>query len=489
MTNDKHDAARKWAIFRFSVVGPLLASPPRRGELHAALEQLAAKSWVHPTTGESASFGTSTVERWYYAAKNEPRDPVNVLRRKVRSDAGEHPSMGVKLCSALQAQHGEHPYWSKQLHYDNLVTLTEQDASLGAAPSYSTVNRYMQAHDLGRKRPPSKLTTKGGERAAQRLEHREVRSYEVSHVGGLWHLDFHEGSREVLEPDGQRYKPRLYGMLDDRSRLGAHAQWYLDETAEALFHGTSQGFMKYGLSRSLMTDGGAAMKAEETRNGLAELGVIHEMTLPLSPYQNGKQESFWGQVEGRLLAMLDGIEELTLKLLNEATQAWLHLDYNRRVHSETGATPIQRFLDGPSVIRPCPNEETLRRAFQLRVKRTQRRSDGTVSIAGVRYEIPSRFRQQKELMVRYARWDLSRVVLVDPLTDVTVARIYPLDKERNADGRRRALKPIDSTEPAKRSGKVAPLLAELMKTYTATGLPPAYLPRPGSLPDTPEDDS
>ncbi len=478
MANDEHDTtARKWARFRFAVVGPLLVAPPKRGRLRPALEQLAAKSWTHPTTGEPACFGVSTVERWYYAAKNSP-DPIEVLHRKVRSDAGEHPSLGTKLRQVLRAQHTEHSRWTVQLHHDNLEALVRKDASLGAVPSYATVNRYMKRCGLVRHRPSPKPKTPGAELAARRLLTHEVRSYEVTHVGGLGHSDFHECSREVVDPDGQRYKPQLFAMLDDRSRLGAHMQWYRDETAEAFVHGLSQALMKYGLWRALMTDGGSAMRAEETRNGLEDLSVVHELTLPLSPYQNGKQESFWCQVESRLMAMLDGVEHLTLELLNEATQAWLHLEYNRKIHSELGVPPVTRLLEGPSVLRPCPNADVLRRAFRRRVERTQRKGDGTVSLAGLRFEIPSRFRQHKRVTLRYARWDLSRVDLVDPHTDVVVAPVYPVDKQRNADGRRRALRPIESSEPVeqRRSGTVAPLLTELMSEYAATGLPPAYLP-------------
>lgn len=138
---ENDNAARRWAHLRFIVVGPLLASPPRRGQLKAALREQADKTWKHPTTGESVRFGASTVERWYYAARNAPRDPIAVLRRKVRTDAGEHPSMGHKLRGVLAAQHREHPGWSKQLHYDNLVALGDKDASLGPVPSYTTVRR------------------------------------------------------------------------------------------------------------------------------------------------------------------------------------------------------------------------------------------------------------------------------------------------------------------------------------------------------------
>ena len=57
------------------------------------------------------------------------------------------------------------------------------------------------------------------------------------------------------------------------------------------------------------------MVAEEVTEGLLRLGIVHERTLPYSPYQNGKQESFWGTLEGRLVKMLDGVAELTLESL------------------------------------------------------------------------------------------------------------------------------------------------------------------------------
>ena len=39
-----------------------------------------------------------------------------------------------------------------------------------------------------------------------------------------------------------------------------------------------------------MSDNGAAMTATEITEGLARLGILHQTTLPYSPYMNGKQE-------------------------------------------------------------------------------------------------------------------------------------------------------------------------------------------------------
>jgi transposase InsO family protein len=87
--------------------------------------------------------------------------------------------------------------------------------------------------------------------------------------------------------------------------------------------------MKRGLPRALMTDNGSAMTAEETINGLAALGILHQKTLPYLPYQNAKQKSFWGRIEGHLMAMLEGEKCLTLDLLNQTTQAWVKQEYHR----------------------------------------------------------------------------------------------------------------------------------------------------------------
>jgi putative transposase len=56
----------RWARLRFAIIGPLLAAPPGTGELHDALNALAAKAWRHPFTGLEVRFGCSTLERWYY---------------------------------------------------------------------------------------------------------------------------------------------------------------------------------------------------------------------------------------------------------------------------------------------------------------------------------------------------------------------------------------------------------------------------------------
>ena len=467
----------RWAQLRFSVVGRLLAAPPAAGELRAEIEKLAAQEWRHPISGKGIRFSFSTIERWFYRSAKERHDPVGALRRKLRPNAGQQVSIRDGVRQALLAQYAGHKSWSIQLHRDNLVALAETQPELQPIPSYSTIRRFFKANGLEKRRRLTSRQTEGAQRAEARLFDREVRSYEAEYVGQLFHWDGHKGSRKVLTQRGWQ-TPLLIAVDDDRSRLVCHLQWYLgDERAEIVAHCLSQAFQKRGLPGEAMSDEGPAMTAAEIVQGLSRLGVLHRPTLPYSPNVNGKIENLWTQVEGRLIAMLEDVADLTLDFLNEATQAWVEFEYNRKVHQETDEAPIARFLAGPSVLRPCPDSAALRLAFTKTDSRTQRKSDGTIVISGGRFEIPNRYRHFTQVKVRYASWDLTQIHLVDERTGRVLCRLFPQDKTANASGLRRTLEPITPELTVPPTKGIAPLLSKLLGQQTATGLPPAYLPK------------
>ena len=480
------DGRDRWARLRFAVVGPLLASPPPEGQLRVELERLSQRDWAHPSGKGPVRFSVSTIERWYYAARAEEQDPVKALRQKPRADVGRQRALSAALIEALRDQYRAHPSWSAQLHYENLQALVEADPALGPMPSYATLTRAMRSRGLVRRRRRKWFEKETRPPA----EPREVLSYEVSRSHGLWHADMHSGKRRVLTASGEWRTPILLGFLDDHSRLGCHLQWYLAETTEVFVHGLCQALMKRGLPRSLMTDRGSAMMAGEVEEGLHRLGILHSPTLAYSPHQNGKIESFWGTAESRLMALLEGVEALTLKTLNDATIAWVEQHYHRRVHRELGTTPLKRLRDSTDASRPCPGSAELKAAFRITRKRTLRRSDGTVSVEGIRYQVPQPWRHLRTVWIRYARWDLASVDLVDGRNGERLCTLYPLDKRGNADGVRRPAGPggDDGGGSAAAGGELPPLLKGMLDDQAATGLPPAWLAhaeRPG--PDNDDD--
>ncbi|MCX6129488.1 MAG: DDE-type integrase/transposase/recombinase [Proteobacteria bacterium] len=476
--NENYDPHLQLGAFRFGIIGQLLQSPLEKGTLLPALKDLSAKEWVHPIKGQKVRFHWTTLERWYYLARNNKGPPYTKLSRKTRQGAGQQRMIHPALEQAVIELYSKHSSWSVTLLVDELRALARKNSQLEPVPSYSTVKRYLQARGMDR-RKRVREDRPGHYEAHKRIEGREIRSFEYQHVGALWHLDFHKGKIRVVDRDGQIKAPMALAIIDDSSRFICHMQWYFSETTECLVHGFIQAIQKLGIPGNLMTDNGSAMTSAEFTQGLTRLGITHETILEYSPYQNAKQERFWGTLEGRLIPLLDGIKDIDIAKINEVTQIWLDQDYHRKEHDElSGSSPRDKYLQGPDIHKPCTLEsQELKSSFTMATRRRQRKTDGTVSLEGRRFEIPDRFRFLKEIPIRYARWDLSRVHIYDKSSDKIVCKIGPLDKAKNASGlRKNRSNPLPIANPSETIAEPPALLVEMIENFKKTGLPPAYIP-------------
>ncbi len=152
-------------------------------------------------------------------------------------------SLSPGVIDTLVQQYREHPGWTAQLHVDNLRAAL---AGTGlSVPSYPTVRRYLKAQGMFRQAAP-KRTSAGAVLARDRLEHREVRSFELDHVSALWHLDFHHGARRVLTRAGTWRSPSCWASWTTARAWSATCSGTWTERAQSLVHGLSQAFMKRG---------------------------------------------------------------------------------------------------------------------------------------------------------------------------------------------------------------------------------------------------
>ncbi len=466
--------SQQLAEFRFSIIGNLLSSPPKKGEGIKEFKQLSTKKWKHPITGTPVSYHWHTIEGWYYDARKNKLNPLDSLRPKSRSDKGVSRVLTEEVKKIIKDRYSQYTSWSYQLHKDNLV-VDLKNKNIYPIPSYSTVRRYLQSVGKFKTKKNRNGNRSGYKRSLAKQKDREIRSYENEYVNGLWHLDFHHGSREVITSAGEIIRPICLAIIDDHSRLICHIQWYLSESTDDLIHGFNQALQKRGVPRSLMTDNGAAMTSAEFSEGLTRLGIVQKLTLPYSPHQNGKQEVLWAQLEGRLMAMLKNKKLLTLKELNDLTIAWAEVEYNKSNHSELESTPLNRFLNNSDISRECPDLNYLNQVFRREVIRTTRRSDATISVESKRFEIPYQYKHFRKIRIRYAKWDLSLVHMVSDDGKV-IARIYPVDKSKNSSGIRKSVT-NDEDVIIPSSEQLPPLMENIIEKYNDMGLPPAYLPK------------
>ncbi len=144
---------QNWALFRFSVVGGLLAKSPEKGKLQQEIMLLAERVWNHPVTNESVKFSFSTIERWHYRAI-ATTDPIRAMARKQRMDAGKTTALTPAQLMELKQQYKLYPHWSYQLHLDNLTALVKTRPYPGSMPSYATLRRRMLATAFDHDRQP-----------------------------------------------------------------------------------------------------------------------------------------------------------------------------------------------------------------------------------------------------------------------------------------------------------------------------------------------
>jgi putative transposase len=112
-------------------------------------------------------------------------------------------------------------------------------------------------------------------------------------------------------------------------------------------------------------------------------------------------------VQSDFLPELTTSSVTTLRQLNESFLAWLDVVYHRKIHSETGQAPLERFRQDPApTTRPADPEE-LRVAFLHRAERKVYQT-ATVSFKSNRYAVPAYLRG-KRVELRFDPFDLNRI--------------------------------------------------------------------------------
>ena len=144
------------------------------------------------------------------------------------------------------------------------------------------------------------------------------------------------------------------------------------------------GIASRGLPKAVYVDNGSPFVSGQLLRACAVLSIRLIHSRPGRPEGRGKIERAFRTIRQQLLVEFEDRPPSSLQELNQTFQAWVEQVYHRRVHSETGQTPLERFLAlGPPQL---PAERSLREAFRWSERRTVSRT-GTVGMHGNSYEV------------------------------------------------------------------------------------------------------
>ncbi|MBN2194892.1 MAG: DDE-type integrase/transposase/recombinase [Polyangiaceae bacterium] len=377
--HEAEDPRMAVALCRYEVVGRYLALKPKRGSKRKLLEELAAEAWTGPD-GEPLRVSAETLRVW---TRRYLRGGLPGLMDK------EHPRRGVgalteeqrELVCALKEEVPERSL-------ERVIRIAEE---LGRVERgvlrRSTVHRVLKSRGLST-------------RAARVPDRHDLDRFEADRANDLWQSDMLVGPW-LPDPDrpGKVRRANLYAFLDDHSRLLLHGRFSFRESLPHLELVFRRALQKWGVPRRVYYDNGQVYRSGHMKRIAAELGIYRVVfTRPRRPEGHGKIEALNRYIRAAFLAELKAASIATLDALNEAFVAWADRDYNRRVHSETGAAPLDRWREGVERVRYA-DDEKLRQAFLWKETRTADKA-GVFGLLGVRYQVGPRL-ARRQLEVRF----------------------------------------------------------------------------------------
>jgi putative transposase len=379
------------ALFRYTLILPLLRHNRQRdGAKYLVREAIAAQQHLIPYSQRS-TVSVPTLRRWEKAYR---QGGFEALKPKPRSDRGSSRAISAQTL-------------------DRAETLKRELPSRSTRALLDIMNRD-DTHPIPEERiAPRTLRRQLAARGATTLRLTQTepvfRRFERSHFGDLWQSDAMHGPKlpDPAHPEKER-KTMLFAFVDDHTRLVPHAQFYWNEQLPRLEDCLKRAILRYGCPLAIYADQGPTYRAEQLNIACASLGIQRILAKPYSPQAKGKVERFFRFVRSDFLPELALSGPVrTLDDLNLNFLAWLEVVYHRKIHSETGQSPLDRFRqdEAPS-IRPA-DPLTLHQSFLFRVSRKVTKT-GHVHFEGNRYSVPGYLVGQK-IELRYDPFDLANV--------------------------------------------------------------------------------
>jgi putative transposase len=349
------ERARRIALFRYELIQDAI-DPALSTRARGRLVRRLAEAEHDGPFGETVRVSRQTIDRWIRwwrtggfealvprPARVEPRTPAEVLALAAALKREIPERTAAQVARIIRVQSG----W---------------------APSERTLQRHfacLQPDREGQARPPV------------------FGRFEASRCNELWTGDALHG------PVVAGRKTFLFCFIDDKSRAVMGARFGYHEDTVRLAAALRPALAARGVPESIYVDNGSPFVDSWLLRGCASLGIKLVHSRPGKPQGRGKIERFFRTVRDQFLVELagDAVAKIAdLAELNRLFVAWVETDYHTRVHSETGAPPLQRWREGLPDPLPRPTPAQLREAFLWGERRTVTKT-ATVALLGNVYQV------------------------------------------------------------------------------------------------------
>jgi len=366
--SEEMDKQKTVSDFRFGIIADLVYSHATGKELARLIAEKASRIYAIPFSHKTR-ISQSCIHKWLTAYRTKGRD---VLIPKVRKDKGSCKAItdGEKeLILKLLEQ-------KPQLDASSAVRSLVRDGKLPREISKSSLSRFIRASGFDRT-ARLHIATKDQVQAF---------SYEYP-LECVQVDDMH--SFAVPDFEGRLRKAILIAFLDDASRRVLYSCLLFSENAVEFERGILHILRSHGRPRRIYTDNGSPFVSDQTQRILDTLGIPLIHSRPGMPKGRGKIERFFRTVRTQFESCIDPASIRSLQDYEMRFHSWVESEYHRRPHSGLGGrTPLDAYLAGTRHIFRVDPSIDLDEVFCHEEWRAVA-NDGTVSVDGTRYEVPS----------------------------------------------------------------------------------------------------
>jgi putative transposase len=369
------EGRREIGLFRYVLIRDAADPGLSKAERGRLVRALADREHMGPD-GRLVRIARGTLDEWIRAYR---RGGFEALVPRPRVVAPRTPAEVLELAFSLKRERPERT--AAQVREIMLATAGDR-----AVPGLRTLQTHLARQGLN-------------VRADGRTPGKVYGRFEAGVRNELWTGDGLHGPKLA----GSAARAVLLAFIDDHSRLLVGWRWGTGEDVFRLEAALRAGLMTRGVPDAILVDRGSAFVSSQLLRACAVLGVRLIHASPRAATTKGKIERYFRTVRDQFLVEID--DGIDLAELNRLFSAWLEVVYHRRVHSETGQTPLARFESAGAPQLPTP--ALLREAFLWSQERTVTKT-ASVSLHGNSYEVdPALVGRKVELV--FDPFDLTRI--------------------------------------------------------------------------------
>ncbi len=250
------------ALFRYSLIAPLITNTFTQITQKAYLEEICAKTYNVPHYG-FRNFAPKTLKSWFYTYN---KHGIEGLYPQSRSDKGTSRILNEQVQKFIIDAKLKNPKRSAKSIYQELLAKKMISYEEGSLP---TIQRFIQNKRL----------------STPKLNLKDRRAFEMEYPNDCWQSDASAGPCLLI--DGKKYKTHLIAFLDDCSRTITHAEFFFQDNLVSLEISFKKAVAKRGIPKKLFVDNGKIFHSKQFQLICANLGTILSYAQPYSPESKG----------------------------------------------------------------------------------------------------------------------------------------------------------------------------------------------------------